>query len=67
MLLQRGYRACATDMSGWRKGTQSAAAGATTPVMLALMHQDSFRSGGFYRDGQQRSFVDGVVLNELVG
>jgi hypothetical protein len=47
---------CSTDMSSWR-GMQSAAAGADTPVWLALMPQEEFVTGGFYRDRQQQSFT----------
>jgi len=46
---------CATDMSSWR-GTQSAAAGADTPVWLALAAPEDFKTGGFYRDRTQQSF-----------
>eukprot|EP00882_Tetradesmus_deserticola_P034716 GHRQ01039944.1.p1 GENE.GHRQ01039944.1~~GHRQ01039944.1.p1 ORF type:complete len:121 (+),score=39.40 GHRQ01039944.1:170-532(+) len=49
-------RYCSTDMSSFR-GTQSAAAGADTPVWLALMPQADFKTGGFYRDRQQQSFT----------
>ncbi|WIA39342.1 hypothetical protein OEZ86_005454 [Tetradesmus obliquus] len=49
-----GY--CSTDMSSWR-GTQSAAAGADTPVWLALLPQEDFKTGGFYRDRKQQSFT----------
>jgi carbonyl reductase 1 len=49
-----GY--CSTDMSSWR-GTQSAAAGADTPVWLALLPPaEPLSTGGFWRDRQQRKF-----------
>ncbi|KAF8064523.1 Cbr1 [Scenedesmus sp. PABB004] len=49
-----GY--CATDMSSWR-GTQSAAAGADTPVWLALTPPEDFKTGGFYRDRTLQSWT----------
>lgn len=48
-----GY--CATDMSSWR-GTISAAAGADTPVWLALLPPDEFKTGGLWWDRQQHDF-----------
>jgi hypothetical protein len=42
-------------MSSWR-GTQSAAAGADTPVWLALTPPEDFKTGGFWRDRQKRDF-----------
>jgi carbonyl reductase 1 len=45
-----GY--CATDMSSWR-GTKTAAAGADTPVWLALQPAGAFQSGKFWQERRE--------------